>query len=115
MPKFMLLLHESPRDFTAWTPERMQEVIQRYRAWGEGLMQSGQYVGGSKLKEEGGRHLRSQGGRAEVTDGPYSEAKEVLGGYFTVEAADYDAAVEIARACPHLENGWIEVREIDPT
>ena len=49
-----------------------------------------------------------------VTDGPYAEAREVVGGYFTVRAADYDGAVAIARDCPHLAHGWIEVREIEP-
>jgi hypothetical protein len=49
-----------------------------------------------------------------VTDGPYSEAAEVLGGYFAIEAASYDEAVEIARTCPHLTGGqWIEVRQVD--
>lgn len=113
MPKFMLLLHETPSDFQDVTPEQMQAVIERYRAWSQGLAQAGKMAGGAKLKEEGGRHLRSSGGRVEVTDGPYAEAREVMGGYFTIEAADYDEAVEIAKGCPHMENGWIEVRQID--
>jgi hypothetical protein len=53
-------------------------------------------------------------GRMRVVDGPYSEAKEVLGGYFLVEAADYDAAVELSRDCPHLRYGRrIELRQVD--
>jgi hypothetical protein len=116
MPKFMLLLHETPSDFQDVTPEQMQAVIERYRTWSQGLAQAGKMAGGEKLKEEGGRHLRRspQGsGRVEVTDGPYAEAREVMGGYFTIEAADYDEAVEVAKGCPHMENGWIEVRQVD--
>lgn len=114
MPKFMLLLHETPSDFKDITPEEMQAMIERYRSWSQGLAQAGKMAGGAKLKEEGGRHLRSSGGRVEVTDGPYAEAQEVMGGYFTVEATDYDEAAEIASGCPHMEYGWIEVREVDP-
>lgn len=113
MPKFMLMLHETPSDFQAFSPEQMQALIERYRAWSQGLMQAGKLGASAKLKEEGGRHLRSNSGRVEVTDGPYAEAREVMGGYFTVEAADYDEAIEIAKGCPHMENGWIEVRQVD--
>ena len=49
-----------------------------------------------------------------MLDGPYSETKEVIGGYFAVRAADYDEAVKICEDCPHLEYaGTIEIREID--
>lgn len=116
MPKFMLLLHETPSDFQDVTPEQMQAIIERYRVWSQGLTEAGKMEGGAKLKEEGGRHLRRSsqgGGRVEVTDGPYAEAREVMGGYFTIEAAGYDEAVEIAKGCPHMENGWIEVRQVD--
>lgn len=113
MPRFMLLLHETPSDFQDYTPEQMQALVERYRIWGQGLKAAGQDAGSAKLKDEGGRHLRAHGGRIEVTDGPYAEAREVLGGYFTVHAADYDEAVEIAKGCPHVELGWIEVRQLD--
>lgn len=75
------------------------------RPGARGLAQAGKLEASAKLKEEGGRHLRSSNGRVEVTDGPYAEAREVMGGYFTVEAADYDEAVEIARGCPPWRTG----------
>ena len=54
-------------------------------------------------------------GQVRVVDGPYAEAKEVVGGYFLIEAADYDEAVEISKGCPHLKyGGRIELRQIDP-
>jgi hypothetical protein len=50
-----------------------------------------------------------------VTDGPFSETQEILGGFFMIEAADYAEAVEIARTCPHLKGDrWIEVRRVQP-
>jgi hypothetical protein len=50
-----------------------------------------------------------------ITDGPYAEAREVIGGLFILEAADYEEAVALSRDCPHLDFGSIEIREIEPT
>jgi hypothetical protein len=114
MPKYMLLLHEHTGAFAAMSPEQMQQVIQKYVAWGNSLRNAGLLQDSHKLKEEPGRVIRTDGGKVRVTDGPFSETKEVLGGYYTVEAFSYDKAVEIARGCPHVEyGGTIEVREID--
>ena len=78
------------------------------------LVRQNKMRGGEKLTNDGGRRLRIQSGKVSVTDGPYSEAAEVLGGYFAIEAADYDEAVALAHTCPHLTGDqWIEVRQID--
>jgi hypothetical protein len=53
--------------------------------------------------------------QAGVIDGPYPETKEIIGGYFLIEAASYDEAVEIALSCPHVDLGRIEVREVELT
>jgi hypothetical protein len=50
-----------------------------------------------------------------VTDGPFTEAKEVVGGIFVIEAANYQDIIELAKTCPHMDNGSIEVREIERT
>jgi hypothetical protein len=113
MAKFLMLLHEDPKEFQSLAPEEMQAMFERYRAWGQSVREAGQMAGGHKLTDEGGRHLRSRGGRVDVTDGPYAEAMEVVGGLYIVEAADYGAAEEIAKGCPHLDKGWIELRQID--
>jgi hypothetical protein len=62
-----------------------------------------------------GRVLQKQNGKLSVIDGPFAEAKEVLGGFFVIEAANYDEAVEAAKTCPHMEFGTIEVRQIEKT
>lgn len=114
MPKFMLLLHDNVEGFMAMSPEQMQKVIEKYVTWGERLRASGVIHDGQKLTDEPGRILRSTGGQVRVTDGPYSETKEVLGGYYTINASDYGKAIEVARTCPHLEyGGTIEVRQVD--
>ena len=115
MPKYMILLHDSPDAFANVSPEQMQGVIEKYIAWGERLRASGAMLGGEKLTEEPGKVMRGKPGQVRVTDGPYSETKEVLGGYYIVQADSYAKAVEIARDCPQFEfGGTIEVRQIDP-
>lgn len=114
MPKFMIILVDHMPTVGAMSPDEIQRVIARYTAWSAKVAQSGRLVGGDKLKDEGGRHLTAPQGRLVVRDGPFAEAKEVVGGYFLIEAADYDEAVRIASDCPHLElGGRIELREID--
>ena len=112
MPQYLLLLHEDPAHVASHGPEEMQRILDRYLAWSGELRAANRIRGGEKLRDEGGRHIRAGGA---VTDGPYVEGKEVLGGFFVIEAADYDDAVSVARECPHLAHGWVEVREIDPT
>ncbi len=114
MAQYMLLLYDDPAHWTHLSPEEMQKAIEKYVAWGQKLRQHGIFVASHKLTAHPGRVLRGRGGQARVTDGPYSETKEVLGGYFMIEAPSYEQAVERCRDCPHLEyGGAIEVREVD--
>jgi hypothetical protein len=114
MDGYMLLLHESSTDFADASPEDIQKIIAEYVEWRDRIAQNGRLIGGEKLADEGGRHLTMNGGEIRVTDGPYAEAKEALGGYFAIKANDYDEAVEMSRTCPHLKyGGRIEVRKID--
>jgi hypothetical protein len=58
--------------------------------------------------------LSRQKGRLSVVDGPYAEAKEVVGGYFLFRAADYEEALELTRDCPFLDDFQIALRQTDP-
>lgn len=116
MPNYILLLHEQPTDFSQLPAEQIQAVISEYVAWSKKIEADGKYVGGQKLKDEGGKRLSGFNGDFRVTDGPYTEAKEVIGGFFTISAASYNEAVEISKDCPHLKyGGRIELREIEPS
>jgi hypothetical protein len=109
MAQFMLLLHENPSGWGQFSPEEMQKIVEKYMAWGKKPF----IRGGQRLAEDVGRVLRAEGGKVRATDGPYSETKEVLGGLFTIEAADYDEAVRLSMDHPHLEYGQtIELRKI---
>ena len=115
MHDFMLLLYNQADDFGDLSPDEMQTIVERYKAWGDRLEREGRLLGSDKLADDEGRVLRRVDGRPRVLDGPYSETKEVIGGYFAFSAADYDEALEIAQGCPHYELGHLlELRRIDP-
>ncbi|HEY7393055.1 MAG TPA: YciI family protein [Bryobacteraceae bacterium] len=109
MAKFMLLLYSNESMFRDLSPEEMQKATEKYMAW----MQKPFTVDSQRLGHDLGRVIRSSGGKPTVKDGPYSETKEVLGGYYTIEAANYDEAVKLALENPQLEyGGTIEVRQV---
>ncbi|MCB1022874.1 MAG: transcription initiation protein [Acidobacteria bacterium] len=116
MNKYMLLLHDPVNSGGEISAEEMQQIIGDYVDWRNKIESDGRLIGGEKLADEGGKHLRNSGGEIRVTDGPFTEVKEALGGYFAVKAENYEEAVEISKSCPHLKyGGWIELREIDDT
>ncbi|HEX2464564.1 MAG TPA: YciI family protein [Thermoanaerobaculia bacterium] len=114
MAQFLLLLHEGPNDNDGMSPEEIQRMIEEYRSWSQSMGASGNIVGGQKLTDEGGRSLRGWGNQFSVTDGPWAEAKEVIGGFFHIKATDYEEAVKLSKSCPHLKyRGRIELRRVD--
>lgn len=113
MQTYYLILRDSPEVLAKISPTDMQAVIQRYVKWRED--NSKHVTGGQKLADGEGRVLRRKGTSLDVSDGPFMEAKEILGGFFVVEAESYDAAQRIASTCPHLEFGSIEIRQMEPT
>ncbi len=115
MPQYLLLLHADPAHWSKLSGDERKWWMEKYVAFREGLKAKKAWVGGQKLADEPGRVLRGVGDDMKVTDGPYSETKEWLGGYFLIEAPNYKAAVELAGDCPTLlHGGTVEVREVDP-
>jgi len=116
MPEYILLLNQPEAKFDHLSPEEIQSLIAKYSAWRDGLIKRNLLCGGNKLVDRTNRILRTENGKVLVTEGPFSESQEILGGYFIVEAPNYDEAVAIARTCPHLIDGQsIELRQIDIT
>ncbi len=111
MESYLLLLHEC-NEYAPLSPEEMQAIFGRYRAWSQKLRDAGRILGSNKLEDGSGRVLRGKNGDLRITDGPFTETKDVLGGYFLVSAETYEDAVELCRDCPHLDFGAIEVRRI---
>jgi hypothetical protein len=114
MKKFVMLLHDTGSFPPDISPDQIQAIIRRYVAWRQKIQNGGRRVEGHKLTGGHGRVMRGAG-QTKVTDGPYAEAREVIGGLFIVEANSYEEMVELSKDCPHLEFGAIEIREVDPT
>jgi hypothetical protein len=92
------------------TPEQIQAAIDEFYAWYEGLLATGQAKPGQRLAREGKVVTRSG-----VLDGPFAEAKEVVGGYWFIVAADLDEAARISAGNPCIACGLqTEVRPVDP-
>ena len=112
MPQFMLLLYETPAAsarFKTLSPEEMQKALEKYMAWSKKPFT----IDSKRLGEDRGRVMRSNNGKPRTTDGPFSETKEVLGGLYLIEAADYDEAVARTSDHPHIEyGGTIEIRKL---
>jgi hypothetical protein len=111
MSKFLYLFRGGDARMAEQSPEEMQAHMQKWMTWMKGLGASGTLVDGLPLGK-GGKLVTGNGNV--VTDGPFSEGKEVVGGYLIVNAENFDQAVEISKGCPILEfdDGNIEVRDI---
>jgi hypothetical protein len=109
MEKFMYLFRGEPFAEQT-TPEAQQAHMQKWMQWMKSLAQKGILVGGEPLQATG---KQVNGKNKVVTDGPYTEAKELIGGYLIVNAKDINEAVEISKGCPVLEvGGKLEVRPV---
>ena len=111
MEKFMFLFRGGDTHLhTAKDSKEVKAYIQLWVTWQQGLGQKGILAGGEPLQTTG---KQVNGKNKVVTDGPFIEAKEMVGGYLIVNAKDINEAVEIAKGCPIFEeNGRVEVRPV---
>lgn len=109
MEKFMFIFHGGQID--NMSPEQMQTHMGKWMGWIDKLNKTEQYVAGEPLLP-GGKLVSGNGGKT-VTDGPYTEGKEVVGGFFIIKAKDMNEAVSISKDCPDFElGGSVQVREV---
>lgn len=106
--RYLVILRSAPVKQDPSSPAQMQEMYAAFTAWKETFKANIVDMGG-RLKPDG-KVLTSSG----VTDGPFTEAKEVVGGYMVVTADDYHGALRIARECPGVVRSGtsVEIREI---
>jgi len=113
MSQFVYLYRntEAARQDAMGTPERAQQSMQRWMAWMNDLDKKGHLKDRGQPLERSGKVVRGQ--QKTVTDGPFTEAKDLVGGFTLVEARDLDHAVELSRGCPILDGGGsVEVRPV---
>ncbi len=93
------------------SPERAQQMMQKWMAWFKDLAEKGHIKDRGQPLERSGKLVK--GNRKTVTDGPFAEAKDVVGGFTLIEARDLDEAVELSKGCPIFEvEGAVEVRPV---
>jgi hypothetical protein len=111
MAKFLVLARSTGQVYANLSPQEMQQVVQKYTAWSAGHREAGRMLHSERLKSDG-RVVRGAAGKMIVTDGPFAESKEVLGGFWLLEASSYDEVQAFLKDHPHLEVGSLEVRQI---
>ena len=93
------------------SPEQMQQAMQKWMTWMKDMGEKGQLKSPGHPLERTGKVVK--GKQKSVTDGPFTESKDIVGGYSLVEAKDIAQAVEISLGCPIFENGgMVEVRPV---
>jgi hypothetical protein len=110
--RFMMLMYPAvDTDAESWEPSA--EDVATMSAYNEELTKAGVLLSLDGLRPPGdGSRLRFSGGKPTVTDGPFAEAKEVVGGYWLIQAASKEEAVEWASRCPAADGDMIEVRRV---
>lgn len=111
MSKFMLLFRADQNAIWNLSPEQMQQTMKKWMDWKETLEKDGHMKAVNERMDRSGKVVR--GKDKAVTDGPYIEVKDSIGGLLIIEAADIHQAVELAKGCPILDSdGTVEVRPL---
>jgi hypothetical protein len=111
--QYMLLIYNPPGDWESMPAEERQAITAEYFNFTEELRESGKLVGGDALQPiSSATSVRVRDGETLTTDGPFAETKEVLGGYYLIEAESLDEALEWGAKVPGAKYGTIEVRPV---
>lgn len=111
--KYMLLIYDSEQAWAKLSEAERQKIYAEYGELMQDLTTRGQFVGGSQLQPIAtASSVRVRNGKELVTDGPFAETHEQLGGYFLIEAKNLDEALNIAARIPSAREGTVEVRPI---
>jgi hypothetical protein len=111
--KYLLLIYAQESDWSTFTQAQAGAMTAEYGKFTEEITARGKNLGANRLKPvASATTVRVRDGKRVVTDGPFAETKEQLGGYYLVEAADLDEAIAIAAKIPGARVGSIEVRPI---
>ena len=109
MKEFMMIFRNEKNDNPKPSPEQMQAMIKQWQDWIGGIAAQGKFVATNALGFEG----KTVHADKTITDGPYAEVKEIVGGYIIVKAENIDEAVKLSDGCPTLSmGGKVEVRDV---
>ena len=113
--QYMLLIYDDEQNFARASEEERQKIFAEYGKFTQELRDRGAMVDGNPLQRTAAATtVRVRDGEALVTDGPFAETKEQLGGYYLIDVDDVDEAIELAAKIPSARLGSIEVRPVMP-
>ena len=113
--QYLLLIHDDEGNWLGLTDEEQRDVVEEYLALTAELKERGAYVGSNRLAPiASASTVRVRDGEGVVTDGPFAETKEQLGGYYLIEVDSLDEALEWAARLPTARRGSVEVRPVRP-
>lgn len=111
--RYLLLIYEDPANAPQPGEPSWDTMMAEYGAYTGWLEETGHLLGGEALQDAStATSIRVRDGQRLVTDGPFAETKEVLGGYYLINAPDLDAAIDAAARIPSARHGTIEIRPI---
>ena len=111
--KYLLLIYLNEKQWAAHSEAEVQKIYSEYGQLREDLIASGQFIGASRLQPIAtASSVRVRDGKELITDGPFAETHEQLGGYFLIEAKNLDEAIGIAERVPVASVGTIEIRPV---
>jgi hypothetical protein len=109
----MLLICDDERGWSKLSETEQREIYAEYGRFTQQVNASGHYVAAAQLQPAStATTVRVRDGKRLVTDGPFAETREQLGGYYLIDAADFDEAIAIAARIPSARSGVIEVRPV---
>jgi hypothetical protein len=111
--QYIVLIYGNEKGWSSIPKQQIEQMYADYRQYSQELAKAGVMRGGSELKPStAATTVRMRGGKRQVTDGPFAETKEQLGGYYVIEVADLESALDWAARCPGARDGSIEVRPL---
>jgi hypothetical protein len=111
--EYLLLIYGNEADVAKMSKADQGAMYQEFGSFTQSIQESKNYVGGNQLQDVAtASTVRMRGGKRLVTDGPFAETREQLGGYYLIEAKDLDEALGIAERIPSARWGSIEVRPL---
>jgi len=114
--QYVLLIYLNEQRWMGTPEGERDKVMAEYGAFTESIVKSGHYKGGDELQPTTvATTVRVRNGKPMITDGPFAETREQLGGFYVIEAKDLDEATAIAARIPSAREGSIEVRPIQPS
>ena len=112
MKEFMMIFRNAYTPDVKPTAEQLQASVKQWQDWMGGIAAQGKFAGTNRLSSEGAKVLKLNN---VITDGPYAELKEIVGGYLIIKADSFDEAMELAAGCPIFNiGGNVEVRNVIP-